>query len=131
MTEPVNIELRVGQYVALRDKLDGMKKEFDERKKPLQQAMDQIEGVLMQVLEESESESIKTKAGTCYATTRYTASLADADAFMKHVLATQKFDLLDRRANATAVKDYVKEHGSLPPGCNLNALKTVNIRRAP
>jgi hypothetical protein len=36
---------------------------------------------------------------------------------------------MDGRANVTAVKDYVKEKGVLPPGCNLNALKSVGVRR--
>jgi hypothetical protein len=42
-----------------------------------------------------------------------------------------KFELLDRRANATAVKAYVKDTNQLPPGCNLNAIQSIGVRRKP
>jgi hypothetical protein len=70
-----------------------------------------------------------TKGGTIYTSTRYTASLADPEAFMKFVIETRQFDLLDRKANSTAVKDYVGEHNVLPTGCNLTAMKTLGVRR--
>jgi len=50
---------------------------------------------------------------------------------MKFVVDNNKFELLDRRANATAVKDYVAANNVLPPGCNLSAICTVGVRRPP
>ncbi len=81
-------------------------------------------------MEQAGADNIKTAHGTCYSTTRYTASLADPEAFMKFVRDTGSFDLLDRKANVTAVKDYVAEKSCLPPGVNLSAIKTVGVRRA-
>jgi hypothetical protein len=48
---------------------------------------------------------------------------------MRYVIANQKFELLDRRANVTAVKEFVKENKEQPPGCNLSAVETVGVRR--
>jgi hypothetical protein len=48
---------------------------------------------------------------------------------MKYVIDNNLFDLLDRKANVTAVKDHVKEKGALPPGVNLSAIETVGVRR--
>jgi len=48
---------------------------------------------------------------------------------MDYVTTNKLFDLLDRRANTTAVKAFVKKNNQLPPGCNLSAVETVGVRR--
>jgi hypothetical protein len=48
---------------------------------------------------------------------------------MDHVTGTGQFELLERRASATAVKDYAGKHGALPPGVKLNALRIVGVRK--
>lgn len=74
--------------------------------------------------------SAKTEAGTATLSTRYTASLADPDAFMQFVRANDMFELLDRRANATAVKEYVRTNqGRTPPGVNLSALESLSVTK--
>ncbi len=116
-------------YVQLRDKLRELDTAHDEKRKPIVDMMNQLSGTLQEFLDKSGSKSVKTEFGTFYASTRYTTSLADPDTFMKYVISNQRFDLLDRRANATAVKQFVEETGNLPPGTNLNALRTVGVRR--
>lgn len=126
----VAVEKRVGQYIQVRDAIKKLKDQHEEQLKPLVELQNVLTGWLQTCLETSGAEAIKTKAGTCYSTTRYTASLADPEIFMKFVLEKQNFDLLDRKANVTAVKDYVAENGALPPGVNLSAITTVGVRRA-
>lgn len=131
-TKPVvnqTVDKRIAQYVALRDRIKEMDEAHDAAKKPLTAAMEEISGFLQQFLDDSGSESIKTKFGTCYSSVRYSASLLDAKAFMDYVISNEAFDLLDRRANVTAVKAYVEETGGLPPGCKLSAMRTVGVRR--
>lgn len=126
----VTVEKRVQQYIQVRDAIAKQKEKDEEALKPLVELQNVLTGWLQSFLEQSGSESIRTKEGTCYSTTRYTASLADPDEFMKFVIANQSYDLLDRKANSTAVRDYVAEKGNLPPGVNLNSIKTVGVRRA-
>lgn len=127
---PQNINQRVGEYVALRDRLREIEAEFDEKKKPFRAAMDKLEGILMAHMESTGSEAIRTEHGTCHTTSRTTASIADGEAFRHFVIDNAEFDLLDFKANATAVKDFVKTKGSLPPGVNLTTMKKVGVRRA-
>ena len=131
MTEPAtpNADKFVAQYVALRDKLKAMDEEHEKRKKPVREALEAVGGLLTELLEKTNSEAISTEHGTCYTSTRYTASLADPQAFMDFVLSTRQFELLDRKANTTAVKAYVEEHKALPVGCNLTSIKTIGVRR--
>ena len=129
--DPATVEKRIGQYVAVRDAVQKANDEHEARIKPLVDLRDMLTGWMQKFLEQAGADSVKTAAGTCYSTTRYSASLADPEAFMKFVKSTDNFDLLDRKANVTACKDYVKENGTLPPGVNMSAIKTVGVRRAP
>jgi hypothetical protein len=127
---PSNIERRVGQYVMIRDKIKEMEERHKTELKGLKAIQEELTGILQASLEAVKAESIKTSEGTVYATTRYTASLADPKAFMDYVIANNHFDLLDRKANATAIRDYVAQCGELPPGANLSAISTIGVRRA-
>jgi hypothetical protein len=124
------VEQRVGEYIACRDKIKELNEAHEASIKPLVELQNMLTGWLQSFLEQAGADSIKTQQGTCYSTTRYSASLADPESFMTFVKSTENFDLIDRKANATAVRAYVEEHGQLPPGVNLNAIKTVGVRRA-
>ena len=128
MTEDIN--KRVQQYVQIRDLLKAMDAEHEAKRKPIVELQQILSGRIQQFMVDNKiTKGIRTEAGTAYVSTRYTASLADPEAFMKYVIENKDFDLIDRRANATAVKEYVGKHNSLPPGCNLNAIQTVGVRR--
>jgi hypothetical protein len=120
----------VWQYVALRDKIKAMNEAHEKLMEPFVAAQNKLSAVITDHLDKSSVESIKTEFGTAYKSTRYTASLEDPDAFMNFVVSNNKFELLDRRANSTAVQDFVKETGALPPGAKISAMKTVGVRRA-
>ncbi len=124
----VTVDQRVEEYIYVRQKLDALKKDYEDKKAALQKVQDFLSGWLQEFLDKSGQESAKTKHGTCYLSTRYSASLADPEAFMNFVRSTEKFELLDKRANVTAVRAYVEENETLPPGCNLNAVTTVGVR---
>jgi len=124
------VDKRVEQYIKVRDAIKAANDAHENAMKPLVELQNMLTGWMQNFMEQAGADNIKTAHGTCYSSTRYTASLADPEAFMKHIKETGSFDLLDRKANVTAVKDYVQEHGKLPPGVNLSAIKTVGVRRA-
>ena len=125
-----DIDKRVEQYVQVRDKIKALDEQHDLARKPLLEIQEILSGKLREFLETNKLENLRTKHGTCYVSTRYTASLADPEIFMDFVIKNNKFELMDRRANATAVRGYVEEHKNLPPGVNLNGVQTVGVRRA-
>lgn len=129
-TVNATVDKRVQQYVDVRDAIKAANEKHELEIKPLVDLQNLLTGWLQQFMETAGADNIKTAHGTCYNSTRYTASLADPEAFMKFVKDTSSFDLLDRKANVTAVKAYVEEKKTLPPGVNLSAIKTVGVRRA-
>jgi hypothetical protein len=124
-----NIEKRVKQYVAVRDQIKVIEERHTKELETIKAIKDELTGILQECLTAIGAESIRTSEGTAYTSTKYTASLADPKAFMDFVISNQNFDLLDRKANSTAVRAYVEETGSLPPGVNLSSIATVGVRR--
>ena len=127
---PDNIDELVHQVVRLRDKL---KEADDAHKKKTDGARDyknQLEAKLLEKLNEVGGESVKTAHGTAYRSTRRSASIADGDLFRDYVVSNAAFDLVDWKANAPAVDDFIKSAGSPPPGVNYSMTYTVGVRRA-
>ena len=125
-----HIDAYVEAFIECRDRLRVLKENYETACAPLHDLQERLSGKLREFMDTHQVQNLKTKHGTCYTSTRWNASLADPDAFMKFVIANQQFDLLDRRANATAVKAYVQEHSQLPPGCNLHGIQQVGVRKA-
>lgn len=111
-----------------RKAIEEKEKAFEESIKPLKELKAQIEGRVLAFLQKTGQTSAKTPHGTLITSTRDYASLADSDAFMAYVMSKGAFELMDRRANVSAVRDHVEEHGALPPGVNFSSRLTVSIR---
>src|SRR5258708_33558957 len=120
MSEPVRVadtanqvnatvDKRVKQYVEIRDALKEMDAKHEEARKPLVELQNLLTGWMQNFMETAGADNIKTAHGTCYSSTRYSASLADPEAFMKFVKTTSNYDLLDRKANVTAVQSDVAQ----------------------
>jgi hypothetical protein len=124
-----DMEKRVGQYVAVRDEIDALKLKHEEELRKPKLILEKLAGIIHKFLDDNNLENLRTSAGSCYISTRWTATVQDPDAFMQFVISSQNFDLLERRAKAEAVKAYVNEHNILPTGVNLNALSSVGVRR--
>lgn len=128
--QPVDFELRIGQYVALRNKVKTIKDRHKEELAPYNDAMEKLEVLLLEALKSTGQDSAKSGAGTVYKTTKRTASLEDADAFMEFVRTADRWDLLDRKANVTAVAEYMEENGVPVPGVKFSSILEVGIRAA-
>lgn len=122
--------LRVEQYIKLRDMKDAIKERHKEELELVNKCMDELEVMLQSHMQQTNAQSIKTNAGTVYQTSKQSASIADKDAFWTHIVTQAAWDLLDRRANVTAVEDYINKNGTPPPGVNYNRIVTVGVRRA-
>jgi hypothetical protein len=122
------VKHRIGQYIACRNAIKAKNEAHDAEMKPLVDLSNMLTGWIQNFLDTAGVDNVKTSQGTAYSSTRYTASLADPAIFMDFVKKNNLYDLLDRKANVTAVKDYVEEHKVLPPGVNLSAIKTVGVR---
>jgi hypothetical protein len=120
----------VARYIELRDSKARFKAEYEAKVATIQETMDKIEAKLLEVFHTTGMESVKTEAGTAYASIRTSASVADKEAFLEFVRAKDEWSLLDIRASKLAVEQFVAANEDVPPGINLRQEKVVNVRRS-
>lgn len=126
-----NISQRiVAAYILTRDKIATLKAKHAEELKPLQDNLAKLELAMQNVLDKMGADSIKTPAGTAYLSSRVSITVADKSAFMDFVKEREMYELLDVRANKTAVEGVLTETQELPPGLNYSKEVTVGFRRA-
>lgn len=120
----------VAQYVALRDK----EKEISERHAaelaPFKAMKEKLEAFFLQTLQSQNVDNMKTAGGTVYITTKTSASIADGEAFWEYVSRNQLWHLIDKRANAPAITEFLEQYKALPPGVNFSKFTKVGVRRS-
>lgn len=127
--EKLDIDKYTQKLVALKDKMKAMEDEFDDKIKPYKEMRDKLEKLLLGYLVDINAQNISTKHGTIHMVTRKSASLKDPQAFMDYVIANNAWDLIDRKANANAVEDFIHEHNAQPPGVDFKQAVTLGLRR--
>lgn len=130
--QPVDLNTRVGQFIKLRDLKTELKEKHKAELAPIEEAMEQLEQVLLSALNAQNASSVKTASGTVYKSLKESASMADPAAFWSYVIASGNFDLVDKKANVTAVKAHIEDpanNGLPPPGVNFTSVALPRVRR--
>ena len=123
------IDKRADQYVKLRDLIADVREKHKKELAPYLETLAQLNAAILQHLNEIGAESVKTKSGTVHKTAKKSATIADMSAFWAYVVATGDWDLLDKKANVTAVDTFIKEKGIPVPGVNFSSHFEVGVRR--
>jgi 3-methyladenine DNA glycosylase AlkD len=120
----------VSQFVALRDRKRALEKQHEAELKPFTKLLDEIGGKLLQHLQEIKADSVSTPGGTAYQITKPSAVIRDGAAFRSFITTTENFDMVDWRANANAVFEYIAEHdGEPPPGIHASTFVRIGVRQ--
>lgn len=91
--------------------------------------MQALEVQLLDTLNKLGVDSLSSGAGTVYRKLSTSVTVADARDFRKYVTEGENWDLIDWRANKTAVNDLVEAGQPVPPGINRSSFYSVGIRR--
>lgn len=126
---PVGIDVRIQQYIKLRDKIKSEDDAHKKKMEPYRELLETLNGVMLNHLTAIGGDSVRTENGTVYKTVKKSASLEDADSFKRHVIGTEAWELLDWKANAKAAEDFALENGVLPPGVKYTTTTVVGVRR--
>lgn len=139
-TQPPNFDKRVGQYVQVRDKINALKEKHKEELLPWGELLDQLNTEIVGHLNTVGADSVSTAHGTAYKTEKKSVSIADMTAFWTYVVSQGDFDLIDKRANVTAVEAYINRRveeaqsdpsiiPGPPPGVNFSSRYVAGVRR--
>jgi hypothetical protein len=127
---PENVDELVSQYVRLRDRIKEADDAHKKKTAGARELLEKLNGKMLERLNDLGGESVKTSAGTVYRTTKKSASIADGDLFRGWVIENGAYDVVDWKANANAVEDFIKAEGTPPPGVNYSQTYLVGVRRA-
>lgn len=126
----MNLDDVVGKYIQLRDRKAQIKKEYSDKVEKIDEAMTKIENAILATFDKMGGvQSIRTTHGTPYISLRESVTVADRDSYFDFVREHEAWDMLESRANKTAVLQYKQEHDELPPGLNYRAERMINIKR--
>jgi len=120
----------VEEYIELRDLKEKFKKNFEAKVAELYgDRMEEIEGQMLNMLNEMGVDSLVSKNGTAFKKIATSVTIADGREFRRHVISGEHWDLIDWRANKTAINELVENEKPVPPGVNRNATYVVQFRR--
>jgi hypothetical protein len=116
-------------YLETRDAKERLEHEHKQHLRQYTAVMNKIEGKLMAHLQQHGVQSISSKQATAYLSHKRSASIRDAVAFQNFVIENRAWEMLDWKANVTAVGDFINEHQVEPPGVELKSAVRLNIAR--
>lgn len=136
-----DVQKYTAQYVKLRDHIKTIMEKQEQELEPYKRLLDELNAMLLKHLDGQKVASMKTTSGTVYVTEHASASVADGQAFFDFVQKNAQWDLIERRANVTAVRAYIdaliearKTNPNVlpapPPGVNFNIHRRVGVRRS-
>lgn len=126
----MNITDLVERYIALRDKKAQIAQEAKARCGQIDAALEKAEGALLAFFQENGMDAASCSAGTAYSSSRTSATVADWDATLGFIKENEAWHMLERRVAKTAIEEYIKAEGDLPPGVNWREEVVINVRRS-
>jgi hypothetical protein len=112
----LDLNLRLGQLRQLEAKIATIEKKHKEELKPYKEASIQLRAVLMQWLTANNLKTSNTRTNGSFTwVDKITFPMTDQHEFMGFVIEHRAWDLVDWKANATAVKAFAEEHKDVLP----------------
>lgn len=126
----MDIDKVVASYVACRDHLAEVRKEFKGTELEHKSQMAIMETAIMEEADRQGVESFKTKHGTAFKVKKDFISVENWSAALDHMISNDLTHLLTKSVGKAAAKEYMDEHGgALPPGLKYGYIPAISIRR--
>lgn len=113
-------------------KLRNRKKEIQGRHKeelaPLNDQMKKLEAYLLQTMNQQGITGCGTETHTVYQNNRSSVKIEEWGPFLQWILENEAWDFLAKRAADAPVKQYLEEHGHLPPGLSISTEQILGVR---
>jgi len=124
-------DLLASAYIKIRDAIDMLTAEYEERKKDLDAQKDVIADKLLEICNENNATSIKTTHGTIMrkVSSRYWTN--DWDSMYTFIKNNDAYGILERRIHQGNLKQFLEENpDKLPMGLQADSKYTISVRRS-
>lgn len=125
----VDLDKMTLQVIKLRDAIKDADRRHKEKLAPAREKLEELENKLLAELNNLGINNFGGAHGTVFKSSRSSATIADGSVFRDYVISNELWDLVDWRANATAVAEHIKDQHVPPPGVNFTTVITANVRR--
>ena len=125
----VQVDDVVATYMKLRSQKESMEAEVKDKVSTIKAKMEKLEAWIKEQADVQGVTSFKTKHGTAFLTTSDYANVADWDAMLSFVKENEAYDLFEKRVSKVAVRGYIEQTKTVPPGVNYGTRLDVNIRK--
>lgn len=119
----------VGAYRKLRDEKSALAAEFKKDASVIHAKMLKLESWLLNQLNETDAESVRTEHGTVFKSTRVSSKVEDWPVTLAFIKDNELWHLLDKRVAKAAVQEYEEEHSQAFPGVSLSREIVINVRK--
>ena len=125
----VTVDSAIGAYMVLRRKKEAIEAKVKDDISEIKAKMEKLEAWIKQQADTLGVTSFKTPHGTAFLTTTDYANVADWDAVLTYIRENEAYDMLEKRISKMAVRGYIDENKSVPPGVNYGTKLEINIRK--
>jgi hypothetical protein len=121
-------------YVAIRDRRAEIKKAFDTEYADLGEKLARLSAELLRLMQNQNSDAIRTEFGTVYRQEEVKPSCSDwsaLDAWEKANPDINASDILEKRVSKKFITEYMENNdGALPPGISIYREYVARVRRS-
>lgn len=120
----------VAVYIKMRDKKDQLRKEMELQIADIEAKMDKISSKLLEHMETTNSDGIRTAHGTVSKSITQRFWAPDWDQFREFVEEHGSLDLFERRIHQGNMRAFMEEHPELVPPINADSKVTIRVTRS-
>ena len=120
----------VKTYVKIRDKRKELADQYEKEDSNLKEALETIEGELLEMCKETGADSLRTEFGTVTRRVAKRYWTNDWHSFHEFLKEHGALELLEKSIAQTNMSAFLEENPDLlPPGLNVDSRYTVTVRR--
>jgi hypothetical protein len=116
-------------YVELRETNKQLEYETEQRVAENKGKMEKLGAFIQLKAERDKLEKVNTRFGTVFWTVGDRCTIANGEVFFNFVRDEEAWELLEKRASKTGVRDFINTMKKVPPGVDYVTFKQINVRK--
>lgn len=117
-------------YQKIREKRTELKKAFEEEDRHLKEKLEMLEAEMISALSDMGVSSLRTDNGTIFTQEDVKASVDDWGVYVDWMKDNDAFEMVQKRPAIREVRQYMEEHGEIPPGLSVHRTRVVRVRKS-
>lgn len=122
--------LTAGEKVELLFELREKKEELSKELTEFNKKIDALSFEVLQDMEDSGLNRIAVGAGSVTRNVKLYPKIENFEAFMRWCVENERFDMLQKRANAAPFREFYETNNEYPDGLDAYEKATLNVRRS-